>query len=203
MVVSVTFSRWPALSLKVMKNSHTSSECQSDGRTNKCRSSCLVAQSAPALLPRLSCTSEGRDPWLQTDDMPADLADSLKANEEDRKTDYAPLVQVKENEVVMLTATIETNLRQGDLGVEVDGMKGRSHRDGTPLSRRPDVVGRRATRRAEPRNSGADRCRGRSSPQSMRRFLWPCDSTDRCAHRRSCGWLPKAQATARVDVPTV
>ena len=23
---------------------------------------------------------------------------------------------------------------------------------------------------------------GRSSPQSMRRFLWPCDSTDGCAH---------------------
>ena len=42
----------------------------------------------------------------------------------------------------------------------------------------------------------------RSSPQSMRRFLWPCDSTDGCAQRRDCGWLAKAQATARVDVPT-
>ena len=47
------------------------------------------------------------------DEMPTDLADSLKADEEDRKTDHTPLVQVKENEVVMLTATIETNLRQG------------------------------------------------------------------------------------------
>ena len=42
----------------------------------------------------------------------------------------------------------------------------------------------------------------RSSPRSMRRFLWPCDSTDGCTQRRGCGWLAKAQATARVDVPT-
>ena len=47
------------------------------------------------------------------DDMPTDLADSLKADEEDRKTDHAPLVQVKANEVATVTATIETNLRQG------------------------------------------------------------------------------------------
>ena len=45
--------------------------------------------------------------------MPTDLADSLKADEEDRKTDHAPLVQVKANEVATVTATIETNLRQG------------------------------------------------------------------------------------------
>ena len=44
-----------------------------------------------------------------------------------------------------------------------------------------------------PTNSGADRCW---------RFLWPCDSMDGCAQRRDCGWLAKAQATARVDVPT-
>ena len=48
--------------------------------------------------------------------MPADLPDSLKADEEDRKTDHAPLVQVKENEeVAIVTATIETSLRQCDL----------------------------------------------------------------------------------------
>ena len=46
--------------------------------------------------------------------MPADLA-----HEEDRKTDHAPLVQAKENEVATVTATIETNLRQG--GVVVKG----------------------------------------------------------------------------------
>ena len=46
------------------------------------------------------------------DDMPTDLADSLKADEEDRKTDHAPLVQVKANEVATVTATIERNLRQ-------------------------------------------------------------------------------------------
>ena len=49
------------------------------------------------------------------DGMPANLADSLKGDEEDRKTDHAALVQVMENEVVMLTATVETNLGQSDL----------------------------------------------------------------------------------------
>ena len=52
--------------------------------------------------------------------MPEDLADTLKANEEDHKTDHVPLVQAKENEVATLTATIETNIRQGDLETEVD-----------------------------------------------------------------------------------
>ena len=47
--------------------------------------------------------------------MPADLADSQKADEEDRKSDHAPLVAVTKNEVTTVTATIETNLRQGDL----------------------------------------------------------------------------------------
>ena len=47
------------------------------------------------------------------DDMPTGLADALKADEEDRKTDHAPVVQVKANEVATVTATIETNLRQG------------------------------------------------------------------------------------------
>ena len=45
------------------------------------------------------------------DDVPADLANSLKADE-DRKSDHTTLVQVKENEgVATLTATIETNFR--------------------------------------------------------------------------------------------
>ena len=57
--------------------------------------------------------------------MPVDLADSQKADEEDRKTDHAPLVAATENEeVATLTATIETNFRQGDLETGVDGMKG-------------------------------------------------------------------------------
>ena len=45
--------------------------------------------------------------------MPADLADSLKSGDEDIKPDHAPLVQVKANSVATVTATIETNLRQG------------------------------------------------------------------------------------------
>ena len=49
------------------------------------------------------------------DDMSADLADSQKPVEEDRKSDHAPLVHAKENEVATVTATIETNLRQGGL----------------------------------------------------------------------------------------
>ena len=48
-----------------------------------------------------------------SDDMPTDLADSLKVDEEDRRTDHAPLVQVKGDWVATVTATIEANLRQG------------------------------------------------------------------------------------------
>ena len=48
------------------------------------------------------------------DYMPAALANSLKADEEDRRSDHAPLVAVADNEeVATLTATIETNLWQG------------------------------------------------------------------------------------------
>ena len=46
--------------------------------------------------------------------MPAALANSLKADVEDRRSDHVPLVAATENEeVATLTATIETNLRQG------------------------------------------------------------------------------------------
>ena len=48
---------------------------------------------------------------------------SLQAGEEDRKT-HAPLVQAKENEFATVTETIETNLRQGDIRVEVDSTRG-------------------------------------------------------------------------------
>ena len=64
------------------------------------------------------------------DDMPAALANSLKADE-DRKSDHTTLFQVKEEEVeeegeeeevVTHTATTETNFRQGDCGVEADSL---------------------------------------------------------------------------------
>ena len=128
------------------------------------------------------------------DDMAADLADSLKAGEEDRKTDHAPLVQVKENEVDMLTATIETDLRQGDLETGVDGMKG----DLTET----ETKGNEALSEweGERQKSRADELRSTSllkssSPQSMRSFLWPSDSTDGCAQRKCCGSLVKAQSS--------
>jgi len=58
------------------------------------------------------------------DSMSADLAAAQKA-EADRKADHAALVAAKRKEVATLTATIETKLtRQGDLGVEVEGLKG-------------------------------------------------------------------------------
>ena len=57
------------------------------------------------------------------DDMPADLAYSLKADEEDRKTDHSPLVAVTQNEeVATLTATMETNLWQGGLETGVGSL---------------------------------------------------------------------------------
>ena len=62
--------------------------------------------------------------------MPADLADPLKADEEDRKTDHAPLVQVKADWVAAVTATIETNLWQGRSVVK-EGSR-RRRRPGSP-----------------------------------------------------------------------
>ena len=53
--------------------------------------------------------------------MPADLANSLKADE-DRKSDHTTLVQVKEEKVVTDAATTETKLQRGDLGVGVDSL---------------------------------------------------------------------------------
>ena len=58
------------------------------------------------------------------DGMPADLANSLKADEEDRKTDHAPLVVTENEEVATLTATIETNLQQGDLETRLCSFSG-------------------------------------------------------------------------------
>ena len=58
------------------------------------------------------------------DGMPADLADSQKADEEDRKTDDAPPVAVTESEEVATLTAIETNLRQGDLETGVGSLSG-------------------------------------------------------------------------------
>merc|ERR1712136_291094 len=58
------------------------------------------------------------------DSMSADLADSQKA-EADRKADHAALTAAKKKEVVSLAAIIEAKLtRQGDLAVEIEGLKG-------------------------------------------------------------------------------
>jgi len=58
------------------------------------------------------------------DEMSSDLADSQKG-EADRKADHAALIAAKEKEVVILTAIIQAVLnRQGDLGVEIEGLKG-------------------------------------------------------------------------------
>ena len=58
------------------------------------------------------------------DGMPADLADTLKADEEERKTDHAPLVAAKENdEVATMTATIKTNLLHGGLETRVASLR--------------------------------------------------------------------------------
>ena len=102
--------------------------------------------------------------------MSADLADSQKADEEDRKSDHATLVAAKEFEVTTLMATIETNLRQGDFGVEVDSMKG------DLAETENSLAGDEASSQWEERQkSRADELRSRllqrrSSPQLMRRF---------------------------------
>ena len=104
---------------------------------------------------------------------------------EDRKTDLAPLVKVKENEVVMLTATIEPNLRQGDLG-EADGKKGdltetENHSSGDEAS-----------------SEWEERQKSRRSSPTVDEGGFLAVRQHGCAQRRSCGWLAKAQATARV-----
>ena len=90
--------------------------------------------------------------------MPADLADSLKAVEEDRMTDLAPLVATTEIEVANVTATMETNLRQGDLETGLGSLSG----------------DQASSEWEERQKSRADELRSRSllrrsSPQSMRR----------------------------------
>ena len=80
-------------------------------------------------------------------DTPADLTNSLKADDEDRTTDHAKHVQVKKTEeVATLTATIETNLRQGDIATEVAPSQ--------VIRRCPS--GRRSARRTAWKDSGAD-----------------------------------------------
>ena len=116
------------------------------------------------------------------------ISESLKTDEEDRKTDHAPLVAVTENEKVStLMATIETNLRQGDIGVEVDGVTG-------DLTETETKRNEASSKWEEDRQkSRADEFRSRSllrrsSPQSVRGVLWPCDSMGGCAQRRGL-WL--------------
>ena len=124
----MTLSRQPALKVKVME---------------------IQSNTDPAVLwlraPQL-CYLGGHAPQsgdivglheLQ-DGMPADLADSLEADEEDRKSEHATLVAATENEVATLTAT-----RLGWAPFQV-------------TRRRPS--GRRSARRGEPTKSGADRC---------------------------------------------
>ena len=57
--------------------------------------------------------------------MPVDLADSLNADEVDRKSDHATLVAPTEDEeVATLTATIETNLQEDNLETRVGSLSG-------------------------------------------------------------------------------
>ena len=80
--------------------------------------------------------------------MPAYLAKPLKADEEDRRSDDAPLVRAKENEEV-----VETNLRRGDAEEKADVATDRKCDPGVRRSRaRPrrlcSVVGAVRPRRA-------------------------------------------------------
>ena len=177
------------------------SECQSNGNSNKCRFGCLRARQVYYLGGHAPESGEiiGNRQKLK-DDMPADLADSLKADEEDCMTDHEPLDAAKEKEVATLKATTETHLQQGDIGTEVDHVKG-------------DLTETDGEQRGVVRwGGGAPEEQSRRTQEQIvaeevistveRRFLWPCGSTGGRAQRKGCGWLAKAQATARVDVPT-
>ena len=101
----MTLSRWPALNVKVMEIQISADPAVLWLRA---RQLCYLGGHAP------QCEIIGMLLNLKVG-MPADLADSLKADDEDRKTDHAPLVVTENEEVATLTATIETNLQQGDV----------------------------------------------------------------------------------------
>ena len=108
--------------------------------------------------------------------MSADLADSQRADEEERKTNHAPLDAAKKQETA--TVTIQTNFLEGDLKTEVDGMKGNL----TETETENNEASSEWEEEDERQKSRADELRSRLllrklSPQSIRRFLWPCDST--------------------------
>ena len=124
------------------------------------------------------------------DDMPTDLADSLKVDEEDRKSDHAPLIQAKEDGVAAVTATIETNLRQGEAETEVDCMKGDLGETETE-SNEASSEWEEERQKSRADELGSRSLPRRSSPLSTRRFLWPSDSTDGSAQRKGSGWLAK------------
>ena len=92
--------------------------------------------------------------------MPADLAYHLKADEEERKTDNAPVVAATENEVVTVAATIETKLWHGDPGVAADSVKG------DVAETENAVAGDEASSEWEERQKSRV-----ESPQLMRRFF--------------------------------
>ena len=75
---------------------------------------------------------------------------------------------MKENEVVTVTATIETNLRQGEIETEVDSMRGDLAETETSLRGRRGVV-------------GVGRAPEGPSAQDLWKFSWPCDNTDAVA----------------------
>ena len=122
------------------------------------------------------------------DDMPADLADS-QADEEHRKTDREPFFTAKENEeVATVTATIETNLRQGHLTEDGDG----EHRGVVRVGGgAPEEQGRRTWEQIVAKEVI-------STVDDM--VLSPCDSTDGCAQTRGCGWLAGADEDAVADL---
>ena len=63
-----------------------------------------------------------------------------------------------ENEVATVTATTETNLRHGDLGVEMDSVKGDvAETENSNAGDKASSEWEEECRR-EPTNSGADRC---------------------------------------------
>ena len=128
-------------------------------------------------------------------DMPADLADSLKADEEDRETDYAPTRQIGGH----ADGEDRDELPAGRPRCRGGRHEGRSHRDGKhtfQVTRRPSGGAPEEQSRGIQDQIVAGHLHSRRGG-----FLWPCDSTDGCAQKRGCGWLARAQATAR-DVPT-
>ena len=149
------------------------------------------------------------------DDMPADLADSLKADEEDRKTYHAPIIQVNDSRsqlcqcVVLLCDFSRSAVRWVSIRSEDGRLRFLSSARFMVCVVGFSVVNRQLDDVACNGFRGTPEERGRGIQEHIlaEKVISAVDEEVFVAERQhgrmcGCGWLAKAQATTRVDVST-